>query len=1345
MTSDVKTELENKLKAQQRSIKPYKRCGLNVGYKYGAQFQRDKTEIMEYSIPLAVFIKNAKGWGQLDYNRHPNYVYYVDMYKLLVGELANRIKNEHYAVAITCELIPRKPNATPLNIDRYVNDKDFKLYEQLKHERTQKDYIRMRLRLTANFLRTDDNGMQLVYVQEPQEEGVMHNNNRLKVKTLDTLGLFVDDLLISNQKGIEKAIKFGKFDQLSQIQRLTMNKWREMVAVLTGKNPNKVDDSNSNCISPDSVWNPCIAFPPLIDVLSIAAEGGAIECCNGDNYETLDWDNGRRVELTFPFDSKYVYRIGALSFTKEDQDTRYLPHVNPPEHFINTEKKAYVEDLAYDAHKVRGLDNNARKGIKIGLPSMRNRSSPANVAQIMQSIDELDTDELEEHMRHLAMAARVEDVDSDDEDFKNAHRKLYIEGIDLLPSIQQATDTYNQITLQKQSGHTPDFDIDEFEKQSRELYKEQVECYPQIIGNPAYGTALANKLQEYNLPMDQELSAIPLDHPFHEDPIEVPEQILNPQWKKARHTFLISRYIDFEQNIWHEDAYVPDVIKAICIWERLHVQKHKNFSMPQPHQRKNLSSFADPMVSRMDQLDTVEETFTTHSNILLCILSGLQVYFSTIFHVNIMLAGPPMGGKSRTEQKAAENLIYGTFEFLTYESAKAKTGAGPLSHNQLISFFEEVAPTMIGIGTKDGTSDSVAFLQNLLTRGELTYSVLVIGADGKRTNEKQTVKVNSVMILATNAYFSQMPRPIISRFVTITVQHDERPDRGGVTAKLGGHNTVKRLAASLAQERWKRDQCFTAKIAYFLKGMSCMLHLNTDCAKAVFAIVAEAAIKEPYCLRGFDDVRKMEQLNMITQVLTSTDGIHTVLDSAISEVKDLPWHPTHFLKILPLLFSKVEHAVFALGLIEHQFEDVIQQNVSSALVKHIFDGDNVNAAADIDMKIQPDPAHRSILSNGQQQQQQPLQTYSTAQKTHIEAHYTCVNLNRLGISSHKKNSDNSKADSSHSIINKLADILASKMVPTPQIGDIKHTLIELTQKLVQRFVAGPINSNGFNGSKEMMKLPVLEIDTLNNELKILTSYIQEHKGGRKRLLKTCIEQKLSHKYAKKNTFLYGSPMDNRPNVLDLVEVKPGKEELSLINPDYFQREICKSVIASVQQVDRSIDPIKINWDSMFSSTHRTIIDTDLDDYFTHSYNFKNSYTQSDVRDNDKLNLPSNHPHVISTRIKACYDDTLLLEYPTTSHTGAAAAGQKRKRDHNSSSMSAEIKYKFKLFARGIAKPSPAQQSVIEEEQEQDYVRMEEERTTREQEDAQWIAALDSATTTISSSSSRNRGPDFRLF
>src|ERR1019366_1068987 len=183
------------------------------------------------------------------------------------------------------------------------------------------------------------------------------------------------------------------------------------------------------------------------------------------------------------------------------------------------------------------------------------------------------------------------------------------------------------------------------------------------------------------------------------------------------------------------------------------------------------SSFADPMVSRMDQLDTIEETFTTHSNILLCILAGFQVYFPTLFHVHVMLAGPPMGGKSRTEHKAAENLIHGTFEFITYESAKAKTGAGSLSHNQLITFFEEIMPSAIGIGSKDESSDNVAILKNLMTNGELTYSVCTI-VDGKRINEKQTVKVNSVMIVATNAYFSQMPGGIISRFVTITVQHD---------------------------------------------------------------------------------------------------------------------------------------------------------------------------------------------------------------------------------------------------------------------------------------------------------------------------------------------------------------------------------------------------------------------------------------------------------------------------------------------------------------------------------------------------------------------------------------------
>lgn len=1263
---DVQAALDNKLNLLRQTTAPNKWSNLTPCYQYGEKFVGNNVQIMELGISFKLFVKNAQGWGQFDYEHYTNLTHYVDKYMKLVGEIARRTSNDNLWTAITCELIPKRridPKDVPFNLGE-----DLRLYEALMAKRMQQDFVGMRLRLAVNF---DTKKITQVEQPEQQDTDEKRNNKQTRqVQPKTCLGDYVHEIVETNQRRIEQHLQNPRnvkenLPCRTPLDEVNMIEYRKLVAALKGYNY-KIDESNTGCIHPKSCYNPENAFAPIRDAEFMMAQGAAPECCNGDNYmkwQTVYFDNsppGKQKVLTFPFDSKHVYLIHVGSFLPEDQKYMYFPHIKPPVFVDNIEKEFYRQWKACDKETLAQYSRAQRNQLKIGFPTDRSKQKALDVMK-----------EIRAEIPQVKLEPR-EGYNSDEEED-------VVEGVELQPSKEDSLNAYDQIVMQHPFGSMPDYDLDQFKKEGKELYKKNVECHPMEIDNPEYTKAVRNLLRQYQLRPGFDIDGCEdsdLKDRLLEDreKIQIPKKILNPEWKKARHEHLMERYIDFLQYIWHEDACVPDSIKAICIWERQFLAKNKKFSLPLRKKRANLSPFADNMVYRMDQLDACEDTHTTHCNIILHLLAAFQVFFPSMMHAHIFLAGPPKAGKSRTQQKAIANMIPGTHETLTYESLKSKTGSDIRASTHKVEFYEDIQPSVIGVGQLGEQSDQAAILKNILSKGEYSYSVLVIGADGKRKQEKRTVKVNNLFCAAMNINFSMIPASIISRVIAITVQNDEREDKGGQVNKVtNDDNPIKNRATELSRQRWQRDQCLTAKIAYFVTGLDYMLNVNTECSKAVIALVAESATQEPYCLRGFGDVRKMEQLNFLCQPLVCLDAIHYVFDSDVSDIKNMDYHPTHFLRLLPHLFSKAEHAIFALGLIEHQFEDAIAQNVASSLVKYVFD-EPVRAQEqkkeEEEQKLLEIEEHKEEAQYfrfgrfdeypyaskrlERKTQEEKKQAPAPAPKTwssliSIDGYYTCINLNSVGLSSYKKSPDGiSKTEKPEEILKRLANNLQSRMNPKPQPGDVFHALNELLNKYVSKEVEESKTHGhmGENTQNVFREFPVLEIDTMNNKLKILTSFLQDQRCGRKRLLKDCITKKLSHASATPATYLYGSPIDRAPNVLDVIHIAPNPHHhIKMVNAEYCNEAIRDSVISSV--ADQSMDTVEVDWNKMFPEAQKEVMDDDLDDYFTDKFNWKMRFSDNDVGEYGFLDppLPLNHPRVQKTKIERMYDLTELQNYP----------------------------------------------------------------------------------------------------
>jgi hypothetical protein len=1236
------------------TTKPTKWCGVTPNYHYSDVYKTEggNVQSMELFYNFKYFARNAQGWGQMNSRDFSNLCECYTIWRELVGDIAKRARDKQNNVSLVAELIPKRIISATLKggkeaTVKLVNWKDFVVHTELKQKRTEKEFAGIRLRLTVGFKNNEGDDAIISELKEAL------GSKAPAARPLNSLGDFVQLIIDENEDLRKKPVhKDAPAWRKIALRSLTMGKWRKICGTLKGTHVN-MDDSNSGCMHHGSIFNPKNAFAPLLDTVSVWNAEAVKECVDPDNYEMFQ----------YPFNNRHVYRINIDTFLPEDQVNRFFPHIPHPDHVINYEREEYLKPFA---------QKHFPPEIKVGLRAYR-EATIGNLGQV----------------RLLSMNNRWE-KDSEQEGIYDSKEIAFddIPGAHLLPNQDEAIRTYDHLVMQKQRDNIPDNTVQEFGKKTRELFQAQVDSkHKKTILNPEWQGAMQYLIQRHGPDRAQHKSA----------KLRFPKWIVNPEYVQARHRFIISRYMDFEKEIWHEDACIPDSVKSICLWEKQFRAEHRNFSMPQEKMSSNLSPFGDLMASRLSLLETAEEVFTVHTHTMTCILSSLQVFFDTMFHAHVMFAGPARSGKSFTQIKAIANLIPGTFRKLTYETMKAKTGAGsesPYKYSHLAEFFEEILPTTIGISnntsSKNSTNntDAEALFKNLLTSGEITFSTLMTDANGKRHLVEQTIKVNSVIIAATNAYFSQIPDAMISRFVTITYQNNERADRGGAVAKVSSKpGIVNDEAKALSRLRWKRDQYLIAKTAYFIQAMAGIVTLDFSCADAVFAIVADAASKEPYCLRGFSDVRKIEQLRFIATPLVCLDAFHKVFDSETSNIKDLDYHPIHFLQILPYLKSTTEHAVFALGNLEHQFEDRIYENVVDALIKNVFkltpntlpqpqqqynsNSHNNNTLSDPFMNDlendEDDRAHmfpdiQSYVNDGPGPQLMPWRNGYV----NDDGPYYCVSFNDIGLAHKQQKTDkhgrviatdtgSMQANPVKLVIEKLANILGNKMMPSPQTGDIIHAVCELKEKTVSKEIKEYEASDrvGQRAREIIVKrnLPILEFDMENSRLKILKSYVLESfsvDSANKNKLRSCIEKTLSHKYARECELVYGAPHEYYPNIFQTVKIKPNPnaKTLNIINPDYFDDSIkrysiaaLKGVMANNTNVNKDIET---NWDEMFASKKSLLIECDLDDYFTYQFLSRNYYTEHECKMDYDLRIPFNHPLVVKKQI---LNNRSLLKYP----------------------------------------------------------------------------------------------------
>jgi len=398
---------------------------------------------------------------------------------------------------------------------------------------------------------------------------------------------------------------------------------------------------------------------------------------------------------------------------------------------------------------------------------------------------------------------------------------------------------------------------------------------------------------------------------------------------------------EFKQ-IYHKNGDLPNSLKSICAWMDNHLALYRNFCLPFKKQSTNMSRFADVMSVRITTLAIRFKVATLQADVVHGLIKSYHVYSGCKFHTHGLYLGPSKVGKTFVFRVLQLLLIAKTWQEYTYQTAKSNTSAGK-QFDQLIEFFEEVPPSLIGVQhTKPGQkqsstagTDQEAAFKLKLTNGLVVVKLLVIDPlTGKRATVEYEVPCNTVLHLASNEPLSSISESMLSRFAVKQFQMKDRPAADSVLEKMQTSDTKE--STILVNERVYREQRNQAMVAVIFALLDAGILHKIDMT-AAYIVIAEVLKRARACgLSGTDDVRNFERAIFDIAVHVVLDAADLLFDSEMSPLSGKPFDFKDLLLVEMYLKATVEHTVFSLGMLHEQFESDVSKNVVRSLMGLVF-------------------------------------------------------------------------------------------------------------------------------------------------------------------------------------------------------------------------------------------------------------------------------------------------------------------------------------------------------------------------------------------------------------------------
>lgn len=648
---------------------------------------------------------------------------------------------------------------------------------------------------------------------------------------------------------------------------------------------------------------------------------------------------------------------------------------------------------------------------------------------------------------------------------------------------------------------------------------------------------------------------------------------------------------------------VGDSVHALADHFKDFLRKNANFMMPNDKYTKNLSRLGDTYAQEAALGDTVWAIHTAHQEVASLRLSSLHVYFYSPFHAHVCLLGAPGSGKSKSFQINNDRLIVSTTRDIGVETGKAKMTPGKKT-DLAIETYEDIAPSQVGVSNQvtnangkaaaTSNTDAESMLKYRLTKGRMkgVYKAVV---NGVHTMVEVDSFCNTVMLIGMNAILSQIPKSISNRFNCIQFSSRERMDSNGVlqgtSSKFAhGQNRHMTPVRNSALRRDMRNQIFHAIIQLLQWGG--VFILNMAVPWLIWSkVLAKAKLKG---LQDTDEVRHFERLQFHGETLVVADAIGRVLDSGPESPLDItkPFKIEDILHIEKHLYGNTEHAAFALGMFQHQWENPIIQAVEKFFKKVMLKNLMRDKASG---RMPPQVENLRASSESAVGGSAAAASAPVASTKSLDAHYYIVSIDGLQVPSGLPDQLRLAQN-----IQRLQRYCSRLMMPRPQADEITNALECLASLQVEVDDQSKISSE----SKKKISIPVLMFSS-NGEVMVSVQHMTNYTSNR---MQTCLTEVLSHKYTKEKNFLYGKTKEKNPNIYQTIRIHPNpNNKLVMEQPSFFSASVLKMTHNAIKGVsasayDRKSDELQEEevmedvFHGFFSDSAHKDVDMDLDDW-----------------------------------------------------------------------------------------------------------------------------------------------------
>jgi hypothetical protein len=330
-------------------------------------------------------------------------------------------------------------------------------------------------------------------------------------------------------------------------------------------------------------------------------------------------------------------------------------------------------------------------------------------------------------------------------------------------------------------------------------------------------------------------------------------------------------------------------------------------------------------------------------------------------------------------------------------------------------------------------------------------------------------------------------------------------------------------------------------------------------------------------LNDTTSVRHFERLRFHCEVAVVEDAIDRVFDSGLVLDPKSPWKPEDLLRVEPHLYGTTEHAVFVMGLLQHQWENPTGQSFEQWLKCSL-------------LKQQiADPRIRARMANP---------ALDPVEATRHSYYYIQKFDHTLNTGS---DYDRSRAREKNELVRRLAGMARKQMNPKPNLDELEHAIKALM--VLELEVRRKDNDPGDSATTRIAALSF----TKDGDVMVaeeLIAHISKTK------LMDCVKDVLCHEFTQPKNILYGASRGPLPYAWSVLRILPKKgTKLQMGRGSFFSKEVVKRARNYLKGVDaagkrsqndpRALQSLDLNpecFESYFSRTSHSVVNTDLDEW-----------------------------------------------------------------------------------------------------------------------------------------------------